>query len=353
MTKLKFVLLAVLVVACAVGVWIYFQPRSVGPADSGWRPVPAGGSTNLEDENTPEFSRHFTRDAAGRVTEVFIQYRNGETGQLWLHPESQTVRQSRFTFADGKLRSEALYAEDGKTVLQGREVRADGSTIWQTTSSGDVATTVVNWGSGSRFAVLDRNVKTGDARYQIWRQSGKLWVDRQMHAGDLVSQTTWDADGKVALQVATAGDDLTVTVFAAGKPEFRQLWRKETSWSYGYGDEFGYGYGYGDEEYTPPAPTPVLTLKEVEVYGRDGKTPVKKLTYTWGSLNQIEVFTPRGITRKYVYSDGSVYRVEFLDKQGKQIGSQYGPGLGAEVIDKRWDAALPTLAEQLEAFKKQ
>ncbi len=327
--RMKAVVLAATVTLIAVGSVLlatgYFSKIFTHTPD--YQPAPLRERVELMPETSPEWLERHIPGADGKDSEIHIEYRNGDTGLRKLRPD-QTQFELTISFPDGQVRVHAVFADDGRTIVAGQQVREDMSLVWKTEALPDkTIKTSTYWFDGNTvFAVEIRDLEKKRVETQYLRKSGKLWVRQVFATSDpkkILEEELHDKDGKLVYLRTTAADGSgEVTHYRAnGTARFKQIWGSNTYYGYdgyeGYGGEGGYSGGSSSQ---PPV------LKLVQEFQGDGKTVARELSLNWEgkAVSTVTVFHKDGsktVSTLRTDGDGTISRVEEVDKGGKTVKS--------------------------------
>lgn len=223
-------------------------------------------------EQFGELPRVHHRGPNGLDTHVDLTFTNGDTGTLKFGA-SGVLQEAEYKFADGALRKQMRFAADGKTLVEGFELRRDRTQMWRTESfnRNSFAVTTVYWIGGKQpFSVIEENRQQGTRTSKYFRQDGSIQLSRMESAsGILLSEKVFDVAGKLQSELSSKTGETTVDYFAAsGKLAFKQVYE-----AYEYQKDGPNGQA---------VPAVARVLKKVLVVAEDGDTVMRILTISGG-----------------------------------------------------------------------
>lgn len=249
-------------------------------------------------ENTGELARRHIYDELDREIETHISFRNGERASYYFR-DNGTAREYVLVAKNGDVKTRKVYGADGKTVVEGKESRSDGTCKWilELQKDGSSKTTTY-WYDGKRpFSV---EVRRPDGTFEIsyFRKSGSLWMKKTGTGDKVAAEDHFDRTGAQTVRIQNPSPDVSiVTVYSGGKAVARQTYKVEpTSW--------------GSASHT------LQTVEELDPAGK--VTRKLKMNYSGWSVEQTETFNPDGTrTVRELRWDGTVKKEETFDGSGK------------------------------------
>ena len=249
-------------------------------------------------EGTGELARRHVYDELDREIETHVSFRNGERASYYFRDDGK-VKEYVLRAKNGDIRTRKVYAADGKTVIEGKESRSDGTAKWilELLPDGSSKTTTY-WYDGKRTFSVEIKKPDGSFQTTYFRKGGSLWMKKSGSNGKVTAEDYFDRSGTQTLRIENPSPDTSiVTVYSGGKAVARQTWKVEpTSWG-----------------------SASQTLQTVEELDANGKVSRKlKMSYSGWSVDQTETFNADGsrVVRDLQW-DGTVKKEETFDSAGK------------------------------------
>lgn len=277
-----------------------------------------------------ELRRQHDRDEFGRHT-IDIFYMNDNTGKL-VYRSSGALESELIVRSDGLTIKSAAYAENGKDVVSGFELRVDGTLAWKTDVVTDhVSFTTVYWADGQTvYGTTSHNRKSSTWDIIEHDMHGTPVLLTQSRGQRIIHrQVEFHADGKIFRERVTNKDEkgrdiVNLIVYRPDSTiEGRQVWEyvRECDPSGGFPDANGVidpNAGCVD----------ILTFKRVELFSADGLRieRVVDISETSGKPSKVTDFNVDGSkTARLLTSDKAlgefehrVYQVKEFDVTGKE-----------------------------------
>lgn len=283
----------------------------------------------------------------GKDLKTVIQYRNGDHG-VKLYRADNTLKEWTVEFAAGDVRLHIVFADDGKQVVLGEQLRPDRTMLWKATSKDSVVTLTQFYYDGTTpFSVVRRKVGVDTQDTQYYRKDGTPWL-RQVGDRNKTDnpdlQQVWDSAGKLVYERQTIDKDGKTTTVTYYRPDgtaaYKQTWVEHQS-SNGYGEGYGYeGYGYS-------YPSTTTSLRTVEEFGADGTSITRRIQQNDDGTNVDSVTVYAGDGSSVTYTMNSTHEVTHVEKKNKDgaVTSATDPKPGVEKapeISNDLTKALPT-----------
>lgn len=324
----------------------YLHSQGEIPVD----PLPEPRTTFMElmPESSGENPRVHHRGVDGNDLWIDLSYSNGESGKLTFGKNGK-LQEAEYRFADATVRKSMRFAPDGKTLIEGFEVRStDRTVLWRTESANRnaLSVTTVYWIDGKQpFSVIEEDRHQGTRSSKFYRRNGGLHLTRQEDAaGVLLSEKVYDEAGTLRSALTSLPGATQVDYFRAnGKLEFRQLYE-----AYEFQKEGPEGIAVASV---------ARILQKVLVLADDGDTVMRMLTISGGYkpfVQQELVANEDGTRSRFVLDKkGQVITAKRLGKDNRQIdgvveakGSQHDfdplftekPGAVASKLFSEWKA---------------
>jgi hypothetical protein len=278
----------------------------------------------LMPDTSDEYLRRHYIDANGFEVETRIEYRNGDKATIKFRSD-KTQESYKRVAKNGSVLIEQNYAADGKTIVSGQELRADGTMKWKATqdAAGTVTTVTYWWDGKSVFSEKKQQMPSGAHETTYFRKDGStVWMKKSgPTSGVVTKELQYGSDGKLQFmreKSATSIDVVTTFYRADGTAEYKQYTTERPS-------------GYGNYTYR--------TLAYVEELAADGKTVVRKLHMNSSGYTVVKVERPNAdgtVTVREVSYGGDVTREEKRDASGNVLDSKdYKPSDG---VKESWDS---------------
>lgn len=295
---------------------------------------PASPKYTIKVEPRPEDSGEIVRkhkiDEAGRTVETEITYRNGERAQEIYRLDGSLAERNEF-YKAGQIRRRTTMSENGKTISQLNDYRADGTLKFRRQTLPDGRRLDVVYWSDGKHKFSECLVEQSDAREtKYFNKSGAL-IARKLETGArgiLLLQEQFDENGNLVFKSEFNDPGETLTIFRPdGTVEMRQICFAQKS-----------GWWQGS------------TLQTVEIYDSSGTRIVMKIHmnisgYPYGSARDIvdfvEIFLQDGsrvVNYYHHYGDDYLIKKEIFDPkdnlQSSESWDYYYKG-PLEPVDKR------------------
>lgn len=157
-------------------------------------------TTELGGEDTAEYSRSHYRNPDGRLVKTTIVFRDGDAGIITYAAHGTVQTYNRY-FDTGVLRETRRYDVTAAFVIEGHEIRRDGTLLWETSSpSATQVVHVLYWRDGkTAYLRLVSDKTTNSVEKQIFSSQG-LPLSRQksqLIGGKLLEEDVYDAAGTI------------------------------------------------------------------------------------------------------------------------------------------------------------
>lgn len=307
--KAKTALAIILALGIGSATWLYLAR----PSDDVWTEPAVRTVIEMMPDTTSEWAEVHKLTADGKKVESTVLYRNGERGIRYWRP-NQTLAKEIIRFADGRDRKYAEFAADGKQIITGKEIRADGSTVWEAVlGEKNFVTTKTYWKNGTVFCVERRKVDQPKVDQWFYYPDGKQW-EHYVGTHDPMQMPErvdiWREDGTMAFShyLGLNESSYDATYRPDGTLQMRQIWVMRPTYTYS----------------STPAPQRRVLLK-VEMYSDDGTRVTREFIMDSGGY-----FADRVIDRaedgSYVESDllydGTVLSQTQYTTEGKAFSTR-------------------------------
>lgn len=275
----------------------------------------------MSEDSGEWLERHFY-DANGVERKAEVVYRNGDVGvRIWR--ADKTLARESVTTKDGKVMESAEFAADGKQVLKGFALRADGTTAWEAKPIGTNVETTMYWSSGKLFGRQIRRAGGKPFRGTYYREDGTLWLEQsgmvevlfRVSVWRVQNETVYNGAGTVKIFTSFYNDmngSTTDSWFSEvdGSLRYQQWWR-----------DYAFGRTLTEEDEGAPErvmlqaeihnPAPGI-VKEAVMMSSDGYVVERVVdTLADGSKREYIVLYDRTITNINVYdAQGKLLRTE-------------------------------------------
>ncbi|HEY9792148.1 MAG TPA: hypothetical protein V6D22_17215 [Candidatus Obscuribacterales bacterium] len=227
-----------------------------------------------------------------RYNDPQIVYTNGETGVRHSR-DNGTLESETVWSANGDVRKQVKYADNGKTIVEATENWLDGKPAWQLSVGKDGATTSTRyWPNGKIFSQEKTPRSSGQTDITWYYESGQQRAHFvgtfPRYGGGIVSGAkvldTWSENGAALMHMEMVGGSPEFTVHRADGTLWYVLSEQGRSW-------------YGN------------TPSTIEEYAADGKTKYRHMTL-YGGYSPFYVtkaiqYLPDGTTWEYNYKSYS------------------------------------------------
>lgn len=191
---------ALLLTGMTLGIaWVFMREPPLPPPPS-LKTMLNHPTTELGGENTPEYSRSHYHNPDGRKVKTTIIFRDGDTGIITYAAHGAVQTYERF-FASGVLRETRRYDVTATFVIEGHEIRPDGTLLWETSSPSPTQVVhVLYWRDGKTAYVRLVSDKTANSvEKQIFSAQGVLLSRQktQLLGGKLLEEDVYDASGTI------------------------------------------------------------------------------------------------------------------------------------------------------------
>lgn len=282
-----------------------------------------------------------------------ITYRTGDRGHATYRVDG-TIMEFKVTFPDGAPRLRAVFDWQGKYVIDGMELRADGSKVWTAEKLPDgKLKTVSYWkNDGKVFSEVVRDLQASTVESTFYRSIGGLWAHQLTDGVDadgnpqLVAEEVYHENGKPA-RVRKSPRGTTVGTMT--------YYRYDGTLDYvqHFGPEPSAGVIKPEDGAQPP---PVTGLHATNIYGADGTlfkqigfqsqatvVPWIALVNADGSMDVTHYSPNLQVVRKeHVLADGTVTAVESRFRRPERM----------EPFDQKYRDNYPVAADPTADFNK-
>lgn len=129
---------------------------------------------DLMPEGSKEISRRHVFNEYGQEVETHINYRNKEVESTYFRDDG-TRKEEVATFENGSVKSRKVYDDNGQTVLEGKEVRADATVKWIIEHQADgSAKTTTYWYDGAKIFSVEISKANGSYAATYYRKNGSI-----------------------------------------------------------------------------------------------------------------------------------------------------------------------------------
>lgn len=303
-----------LVAGIGVGLYLWLTPA----ADVEFTAPAPHRVIEMHPDTTPIWAERHHVTADGKKTKTDVLYRNGDTGTRF-YRENQTVAKEITRFADGRQRFYAEYAADGKQIIAGSEIRADGTTVW--TAERDARTNIVTttryWYNSVVFSIERRKVGDANVKRTFYYRSGAKWMHFEgVHDGSLLPdvEEIWRQDGSLVFRhIKGLNETSTDFVYRAdGTLHFKQVHVMRP-------------YSYYYPGMTPQPPQMRRMLLKIEVYDATGARAVRDYVMDaagWYLERVVDHNADGTHTHWSTVYDGTAFEKTIVDKDSRTISKQ-------------------------------
>jgi hypothetical protein len=332
--------------------------------------------------SAPEECLHWqTQSAKTPVSAEQVYFCNGDRGLRAYRPGTNVLSRQVVFFKDTeRKRLYAEYAPDGKQVINGFELRDDGTTLWQASLAGKFVTKITYWWNGKVFSTEQRGVGADIVEATYFAADGNriahvvVGTDLPLQVAVQRTITRIDEDNKIA-DFYLGDYHKKMPVAMANKPFLREaeFWSRDgrllmdlqpqsngdrvyrffrddgTLWY----EQFWKSVKDGDDSGT----WRTIRIAEVKVYDTDGARLVSKLSRPNANvmIQKLEEYRRNGNRIAYDLTGiGNVKAVDTFNATGDKLSSVVVKNPGENAQPAPFDFNLtkePVVAEPAEAWR--